>query len=119
MIRSHKPSGCRRNTCTRSPVLSADPVGQVEGISAGLHALVRLPAGVTERGVVAAAAARGLALEGLDAYRVGPSTRHRALIVGCTTPPEHGYRSALEVLVQVLATSPAVPAVQQRQKSAG
>lgn len=26
MIRSQEPSGCRRNTCTRTPVLSADRV---------------------------------------------------------------------------------------------
>ncbi|MGH9069667.1 MAG: PLP-dependent aminotransferase family protein [Acidimicrobiales bacterium] len=79
--------------------------GQIEGISAGLHAIVGLPAGTAEADVVAAAAARGLALEGLDAYRVGPATHAPALVVGYATPPDHAYRSALAVLVNVLAAT--------------
>lgn len=37
---------------------------RVKGMSAGLHALVALPGGMTEEDAVAAANARGLALEG-------------------------------------------------------
>lgn len=77
---------------------------RVEGISAGLHALVALPGGVTEDDVVAAAAARGLALEGLDAYRIGPAARSPALVVGYATPPDHAYRKAITLLREVVAT---------------
>jgi GntR family transcriptional regulator/MocR family aminotransferase len=77
---------------------------RVEGISAGLHALVDLPAGMTEAEAVATAGARGLALEGLDAYRTGQATRAPAVVVGYATPPDHAYRAAVTLLRDVVAT---------------
>lgn len=89
----------------RDELVVALAPGQIEGVSAGLHALVNLPSGTCEADVVAAAATRGLALEGLDAYRVGSAVHPPALIVGYATPPDHSYHSALAVLGQVLSAA--------------
>jgi GntR family transcriptional regulator/MocR family aminotransferase len=48
------------------------PGAQIEGIAAGLHAVVRLPEGADEAATVRAAARRGVALDGLDAFRRAP-----------------------------------------------
>lgn len=61
----------------RDRLVEALPAGRVSGISAGLHALVLLPAPMTEAEAVSAAAAGGLALEGLESYRTGPDIQHR------------------------------------------
>ncbi|MDX3645208.1 PLP-dependent aminotransferase family protein [Streptomyces sp. MB09-02B] len=76
---------------------------EVTGIAAGLHAVLRLPPG-TERSAVKAAAWRGVALDGLAAFR-HPEARGDApdgLVVGYATPPEHAYGAALEALCGVL-----------------
>ncbi|GGT25440.1 GntR family transcriptional regulator [Streptomyces purpureus] len=79
------------------------PGARVTGIAAGLHAVVELPAG-SEGRVVELAAARGLAVEGLGAFRhpaavgVGPD----GLVVGYATPPEYLYAEAVDVLCDVL-----------------
>lgn len=75
----------------------------VTGIAAGLHVLVDLPPGTHEDDVVARAHARGLAIEGLDAYRLGNHRRDPALVVGYGRPPEHAFTAALARLCAVLA----------------
>ncbi|MGW3951755.1 MocR-like pyridoxine biosynthesis transcription factor PdxR [Streptomyces sp. NPDC004752] len=75
----------------------------VSGVAAGLHAVLRLPPG-TERSVVEAAASRGVALDGLAAFR-HPRTKTTAydgLVVGYATPGEHTYGAALDALCAVL-----------------
>jgi GntR family transcriptional regulator/MocR family aminotransferase len=78
---------------------------QITGPAAGLHLVVRLPDDMTEEDAVTAARARGLALEGLDGYRLGPRRRPPALVVGYGTPPEHAFAGALDRLVAVLRGS--------------
>jgi GntR family transcriptional regulator/MocR family aminotransferase len=79
------------------------PEARISGIAAGLHALVDLPAGRGEEEVIAAAAARGLALSGLGRFARG-SHRHRpALVVGYARPPEHAFTAAVARLSAVLA----------------
>jgi GntR family transcriptional regulator / MocR family aminotransferase len=75
----------------------------VTGIAAGLHVLVRLPAGVSESDVVACAAARGLALEGLAACRAGGQELGPAVILGYATPPAHAFSASVARLCAVLA----------------
>ncbi|WP_441251275.1 MocR-like pyridoxine biosynthesis transcription factor PdxR [Kitasatospora sp. McL0602] len=83
----------------------------VTGLSAGLHAVLRLPDG-TEAETLAAAARQGVALDGLAAFR-HPSAAGAAagaavppaadgLVIGYATPPEHAYGAALEALCRVL-----------------
>jgi GntR family transcriptional regulator / MocR family aminotransferase len=74
----------------------------VTGIAAGLHVLVRLPAGVTEEDVIARGAARGLALDGLASFRAGPPQLGPALIVGYATPPAHAFTTAVARLCAAL-----------------
>ncbi|WP_405012514.1 PLP-dependent aminotransferase family protein [Kitasatospora sp. NBC_01539] len=76
---------------------------RVTGIAAGLHAVLRLPAG-TEAAALKAAAWQGLALDGLGAFRhpqaAGPAPD--GLVVGYATPPDHAYGAALEALCRAL-----------------
>jgi GntR family transcriptional regulator/MocR family aminotransferase len=58
------------------------PDARVEGIAAGLHAVVRLPAGADEAATLRAAAERGIAVEGLSSFRrLGPVAQP-ALVLG-------------------------------------
>ncbi len=79
------------------------PAARVTGIAAGLHALVRLPSGPNEDELVARAAARGLALQGLATFRLGTEQLAPALVVGYARPPDHAFTAALARLGAVLA----------------
>ncbi len=81
------------------------PAASISGIAAGLHAVVRLPGGVSEDEVVARAAARGLALLGLAAFRAGDQELGPALVVGYATPPGHAFSTAVARLCAVLRES--------------
>ncbi len=79
------------------------PTASVTGIAAGLHGVLRLPAGVSEAAVVGAAEARGLRLLGLASYAArGARTPPAALVLGYATPPEHAFAGALDRLVGAL-----------------
>lgn len=78
------------------------PRARVTGIAAGLHALVTLPPGTREPDVVADAARRGLALQGLDDFRLGPRRHEPALVVGYATPPGHAFTTAVARLCAAL-----------------
>jgi len=78
------------------------PEVRVTGIAAGLHAVVRLPAGLAEDDVIARAAARGLAVQGLADNRAGAQDLGPALVVGYATPPAHAFSTALARLCAVL-----------------
>ncbi|MFE9422673.1 PLP-dependent aminotransferase family protein [Kitasatospora sp. NPDC006697] len=79
------------------------PQVTVTGIAAGLHAVLRLPAG-TEPATLRAARWHGVALFGLASFRhpeaVGPTPD--GLVVGYAAPPDHGWRAALAALCEVL-----------------
>jgi GntR family transcriptional regulator / MocR family aminotransferase len=78
------------------------PRARVTGIAAGLHALVTLPAGATEDEIVAEAAGRGLALQGLASFSLGGQEHEPALVVGYANPPPHAFSTALARLCAVL-----------------
>ena len=79
------------------------PLVRVTGIAAGLHALLDLPPGSQEDDLVARAARRGLAIEGLGEYCAPGHPRGPALVLGYGTPPEHSFTGALARLCAVLA----------------
>ncbi len=58
------------------------PGAEVEGIAAGLHAVVRLGDGVDEAATVAAAAERSIALDGLAGFFAAGVSAHPALVLG-------------------------------------
>jgi GntR family transcriptional regulator / MocR family aminotransferase len=79
------------------------PDARVSGIAAGLHAVVELPAGLSEEEVTRTAAGRGLALSGLEMFaQPGARRRPPALVVGYAKPPEHAFTGAVARLVAVL-----------------
>jgi len=79
----------------------------VTGISAGLHAVLRLPMG-TEATTLKAAAWQGVALDGLSAFRHPAATMPApdGLVVGYATPPEHSYPAAVEALCRSMPPAP-------------
>ena len=79
------------------------PQLRVTGIAAGLHAVLELPPGSDEDDLVARAARRGLAVEGLGPYCAPGHPRGPALVLGYGTPPEHAFTGALARLCAVLA----------------
>jgi GntR family transcriptional regulator / MocR family aminotransferase len=85
------------------------PRVRVTGIAAGMHALLELPASQNEEQIVASAARRGLAVEGLSTYRADDSRSGPALVVGYGTPPDHAFTGAVGRLCAVLSDSPAGP----------
>ena len=83
------------------------PQLHILGVAAGLHALLQLPETDTENETVTRAAQRGLAVEGLDAYRLTQRRPHPpALVIGYATPPDHAFTAALARLCAVLTDPP-------------
>ncbi|MGI5329103.1 PLP-dependent aminotransferase family protein [Actinomadura nitritigenes] len=79
------------------------PHVRVQGVAAGLHALVLLPDdGPGEAEIMARAAARGLALQPLGEFWQCPDGRPPGLVVGYSTPLRSGYAAALDALCSVL-----------------
>jgi GntR family transcriptional regulator/MocR family aminotransferase len=78
------------------------PEVRLSGIAAGLHAVVELPGDVREQAVVARAAARGVAVEGLGEYALSARRRGPALLIGYAAPPGHGYTAAIARLTAAI-----------------
>jgi GntR family transcriptional regulator/MocR family aminotransferase len=75
----------------------------VSGVSAGLQAAVRLPSdGPAEDEVIAAAAAEGLALDGLGPHWHGDGEHQPGLLIGFSKPSERAYPAAVALLERVL-----------------
>jgi GntR family transcriptional regulator/MocR family aminotransferase len=71
------------------------------GIAAGLHLVAWLPAELDETEVVHAAAARGVAVAGLEPYRVAPSA-DGGLIFGYSTIAESAIRRGIDLLAEAI-----------------
>lgn len=78
------------------------PEVSVQGISAGLHAVVSLPDDRTEADVLSLARDRNLALTGLAPFWHGTARRSAGIVVGYGTPAEHEYAGALDHLGQLM-----------------
>lgn len=92
----------RRRDMLRGALARQVPEVRVTGIAAGLHAVVALPAGVTEEQVVARAAGRGLAVQGLAGFGAGEQDVGPALVVGYAKPPPHAFSAAVARLCATL-----------------
>jgi GntR family transcriptional regulator/MocR family aminotransferase len=79
------------------------PQVAVTGIAAGLQALLSLPGGHSEDDIIAQAATRGLAIDGLASYHTGGPQRGPALVIGYGRPADHAFTTALARLGAVLA----------------
>jgi GntR family transcriptional regulator/MocR family aminotransferase len=77
--------------------------GLVTGVAAGLQAPVRLPdGGPGEDEVIAAAAAEGLALEGLSPHWHSGPAPSRGLLIGFSKASDAAYPAAVSLLVRIL-----------------
>ncbi|WUI04558.1 PLP-dependent aminotransferase family protein [Spirillospora sp. NBC_00431] len=77
--------------------------GRLHGLAAGCHALLRLPAGTSERDVVATAATLGVRVNGLGRYRFAaaqaePDPLPPALVLGFGNVSEHQITRGLHAL---------------------
>jgi GntR family transcriptional regulator/MocR family aminotransferase len=100
----------RRRRDRLTAVLSG-PGLRVSGIAAGLHAVLEFPRTSREGDVIARAADRGLAVDGLEYYRASDgaspaSARPAGLVIGYARPPEHAYTAALARLRAALELLP-------------
>ncbi|MCP2326645.1 GntR family transcriptional regulator/MocR family aminotransferase [Hamadaea flava] len=86
----------------RDQLVDRLPGADLGGIAAGLHVVLGLPAGLSERDVLDAAAARGLALGALGTHWHEPGARPQGLVVGYGTPREGAYPAAVDMLSRVL-----------------
>jgi GntR family transcriptional regulator/MocR family aminotransferase len=90
----------RRDGLVRRIATVADVT--VEGVAAGLHAVIRLPEPGSVDLVLTEAARHDLALDDVGRHWHRPSHRESGLIVGYGTPPEGRCGAALDVLVRVV-----------------
>ncbi|MGW3205939.1 MocR-like pyridoxine biosynthesis transcription factor PdxR [Streptomyces sp. NPDC001135] len=102
-VRSSRLRYRRRRDALAASVTARAPEVTVTGIAAGLHALLRLPTGM-EQSVIQAAAWQGLALHGLSLHRHPQAVADPldALVVGYATPPDSAWAGALDALCRVL-----------------
>jgi GntR family transcriptional regulator/MocR family aminotransferase len=83
----------------------------LEGVAAGLHALLRVDSAKRERALIARGRRVGVDLHGLHGlhglhahgyWREPGGDRPAALILGYATPPPHAWSRALEALAEVI-----------------
>lgn len=76
----------------------------MQGIAAGMHALIELPDQLAEAPIVEYAQHRGLILEGLSLYAADPAQQQRppALVIGYGAPSDASYTATLDQLEQTL-----------------
>ncbi|GAB2975980.1 PLP-dependent aminotransferase family protein [Amycolatopsis acidiphila] len=87
----------------RDRLLSLLPPGiTAVGISAGLHVLLLLPAGLSEEQVVRAALRESVAIDGLGRHWFGEAERLPGVVLGYATPAEHAFGPAIETLMKVI-----------------
>jgi GntR family transcriptional regulator/MocR family aminotransferase len=78
---------------------------EVAGTAAGLNLLLRLPDAASEERALAAAHARGVALQGLAEGAYYEGEPEYGLIVGYAATQEHAYAAAVEALVGALGNA--------------
>ncbi|UGS39249.1 MocR-like pyridoxine biosynthesis transcription factor PdxR [Capillimicrobium parvum] len=78
------------------------PGVRVQGVAAGLHAVVLLPEGTDEHALVAAAGARGIEIHGLGDQRFEPAGGPPGLILGYAAMPEPAIAAAIAELAELM-----------------
>ena len=91
----------RRRSALLAAVAEHLPEAEVAGVAAGLHALVLFPDGVNEEELLRAAAAAGVALQGLGALRVA-SAGPPGLVLGYAHLTEPAIARAVAALGEVV-----------------
>lgn len=83
----------------------------LDGVPAGLHALLPLASAQEERRLVDAGLEAGLQLAGVhgSGYWHSAEAGKAGLIIGYATPPQHAWRTALDALTEVLRGAAITP----------
>ncbi|HEV2975670.1 MAG TPA: PLP-dependent aminotransferase family protein [Solirubrobacteraceae bacterium] len=96
----------RRNRQRRDALIAAVarelPGARVSGVSAGLHALVRLPRAVELQALLRAAAARSLGVYPLELHRIEPRAQDDALVMGYANLSEPAIAEGVRRLWEAL-----------------
>jgi GntR family transcriptional regulator / MocR family aminotransferase len=96
----------RRNRARRDALIAAVarelPQASVSGISAGLHALVRLPRAVDLQALLGATERRSLRVYPLEYHRIEPGTQADALVMGYANLSEPAIGEGVRRLAQAL-----------------
>jgi GntR family transcriptional regulator / MocR family aminotransferase len=79
------------------------PEAGVEGIAAGLYALVLLPPGVNESALLASAAERDVGMEGLAWHRADPGEGPPGLLLGYANLPEAAIGNGIQRIAEAAA----------------
>jgi GntR family transcriptional regulator / MocR family aminotransferase len=79
------------------------PDARVEGIAAGLYALVLLPRGVDEAALVASAAERDVGMEGLSWHRSDPRGGPPGLLLGYANLPDPAIDAGIQRIAEAAA----------------
>ncbi len=102
----HLRKARRRNRARRDALIGAVarelPEAHVSGVSAGLHALVRLPRAVDLQALLAGAAARSLGIYPLNLHRIDPGGPVEALVMGYANLSEPAIAEGVRRLAGVL-----------------
>lgn len=95
----------RRRDMLLAALTTRVPSVRVEGVAAGLNAMVVLPQGTDEGAAVEALAERSVAVFGLTTFAVDPDRcgHSPAIVVNYGRPYGHRYRESLDRLVDALA----------------
>ena len=93
----------RRRTELADRLAQVTPV-RLEGVRAGLHALLPVDSPARERALISAGERAGLLLQGLHTagYWRRPEGRPAALVLGYATPPRHVWRRSLDLLAELV-----------------
>jgi GntR family transcriptional regulator/MocR family aminotransferase len=101
-LRRMRPIYRRRRDTLLAALADKTPDLEPAGIAAGLHVITWLPSDLDEATVVEAAVARGLAISGVGAYRLNPSTQG-GLIFGYSNLDEKAIVRGIEMLSKIVA----------------
>lgn len=101
-LRRARRANRARRDALRSAVARELPGARVEGIAAGLHLLVRLPAPVDAQALSAAAAARSVGVYPLSFHRIEPPAQTDALVLGYAALAESAIRDGVRRLSEAL-----------------
>ena len=104
----HLRKARRRNRARRDALIDAVarelPGAHVSGVSAGLHALVRLPRAVELQPLLTAALAQSLGIYPLNLHRIDPGGGVQALVMGYANLSEPAIAEGVRRLAGVLGT---------------
>jgi GntR family transcriptional regulator / MocR family aminotransferase len=104
----HLRKARRRNRARRDALIDAVarelPGAHVSGVSAGLHALVRLPRAVELQPLLAGAVAQSLGIYPLNLHRIDPGGGVQALVMGYANLSEPAIAEGVRRLAGVLET---------------